>query len=139
MGASVTIFMGSMNGAMGWNPFTWFASAVIVGAIAVVMSHRIFSLILWVPDNVLRWVGGQGPQLGDQQHEQDTRAVFGGFSSNKSKATSAVLGRGDQEGGGGNGGAPDKKAENQGGEHTAQASSEKTNDVAGGGEQPPGK
>ena len=130
VGASVTVFMGSMNGAMEWNPITWVASAVIIAAIAVVITHRIFSLILWVPDNVLRWVGGQGPQLGDEGHEQQTRSVFAGFASSKSGAAQAALGGKKSQDG-----APDKKAENQGGADAAQGGNFKKNDVADGGEK----
>ena len=137
VGDSVTVFMGSMNGAMEWNPITWIASAVIISIITVVLVHRLFGLILWVPDNVLRWVGGQGPQLGEGHDEQQTRQMFAGAVGVAQKGA----GPQQKKGGGARGGvgrgkrAPDAgegdEADGAGNNGTAG------NDVAGGGNLAP--
>ena len=139
VGGSVVIFMGSMNGAMIWNPITWVATAVIVAIIAVGITHKIFGLITWIPENVMRWVGGQGVQLGEEGNEQQTRSAFVGFASKKNETTSGALAAnindGRQNKGLGKNAPPDKDAEDKGGQNAAQGGDAKTNDVAGGGEK----
>lgn len=107
VGASVSVFMGSMNGAMSWDPITWVATAVIVSIIALTITHKIFGLITWIPENVMRWVGGQGVQLGEQQAEGQARQTFvaavGGAtqkrtSAQASKGNNATKGKGNSDG-----------------------------------------
>ncbi|MDA8191360.1 MAG: DotA/TraY family protein [Gammaproteobacteria bacterium] len=157
VGGSFAVFMGGMyptfggssvsqggsvmhhvaDTAMALSPITWVATAIIISIIALTMTHKIFGLITWIPENVMRWVGGQGVQLGEGGDEQQTRQSFaGGFAAVKDggvAAKSADAARDEKA-------AKDalaKQAEKNGGEHAAQASSEKTNDVADGGEKPP--
>ena len=122
VGASVSVFMGSMNGAMSWNPITWVATAVIISVIAVTITHKIFGLITWVPENVMRWVGGQGVQMGEGQDEKNTREKF--------VAAGASIKKGSGQ---------NKKAENDSKGEAEGDSTPKTklqnNVVAGGGEK----
>jgi conjugal transfer/type IV secretion protein DotA/TraY len=136
VGASVSVFMGSMNGAMEWNPITWVATAVIIAIIAVGITHKIFGLITWIPENVLRWVGGQGVQLGEAHDEQKARGhvdAVGGFVNK---------GAGPQKkGAGARGGSGARKGPGAGAAAEGKADGEEMgsdgvggNDVAGGGE-----
>ena len=43
---------------------SWLATLVIGASIAVVSIHKVFNLITWLPDNILRWAGGNTPSLG---------------------------------------------------------------------------
>ncbi|MHB1752202.1 MAG: DotA/TraY family protein [Acidiferrobacter sp.] len=138
VGASVSIFMGSMNGAMEWNPITWVATAVIIAVIAVTVTHKIFGLITWIPENVLRWVGGQGVQLGETHDEQKARGhvdaigafVNKGAGQQKAKGAGA---RGGVRKGMGAAGAGADAVEGEG-EETVGSEGGGGNDVAGGGE-----
>ena len=100
VGANVGIFMGSAFGTgVQWNPITWIAAAVIISILAVLLVHKIFGIILWIPDNVMRWVGGQGPQLGEGQSEQQARGAFVGAGAVVQRAAPDGKGKGDARGG----------------------------------------
>lgn len=64
------------NGITQWNPLTWVAAALLVSAIALMLAHKIFGIIAYIPENVFRWIGGQGAQLGGQEAEHQTRETF---------------------------------------------------------------
>jgi type IV secretory pathway TrbL component len=126
--------MGSAFGAgVQWNPITWIAAAVIISILAVLLVHKIFGIILWIPDNVMRWVGGQGPQLGEGQSEQQAHGRFVGAAgivqkSGPQKEKGGARGglaarKGPGAGAGAGGGGEEVGGEDVGG-----------NDVAGGGE-----
>lgn len=64
-------FMGAF--AIGVNPGTFGITAAIAGCVIYTMVmvsviHRVFSLIHWIPDHILRWIGGGGNELGEQAH-----------------------------------------------------------------------
>jgi hypothetical protein len=94
-------------------------------------------LVTWLPENVFRWVGGQGVQLGAAHDEQNTRAGFAAFVSGKSKAHSGMLG--DDAGGKSSSSkkGPAPRAEGEGAKNADQSQGEKGaatgNKVAGGG------
>jgi conjugal transfer/type IV secretion protein DotA/TraY len=45
---------------------SWLATLVIGASLAVVSIHKVFNLITWLPDNILRWAGGNTPSLGHE-------------------------------------------------------------------------
>ena len=131
-GSSVTS-SSPMSTVMALNPITWLASSVVLTIIMLITTHKVFGLVTWIPENVFRWVGGQGMQLGEEAAEGQTRTMFAGFASSKGGVVSSTVAKGAEEKERAAAEANEKGAENQGGQNTAQASSEKTNDVAGGG------
>ena len=141
VGANVGIFMGSAFGTgVQWNPITWIAAAVIISILAVLLVHKIFGIIMWIPDNVLRWVGGQGPQLGEGQSEQQARGAFVGAGAVVQRAAPDGKGKGDPRGGVGGRKGPGAATGDVGGEKVGGESG--GTDVAGGGdvvEAPPTK
>ncbi|MHB8258427.1 MAG: DotA/TraY family protein [Acidiferrobacterales bacterium] len=82
VGAGLAIFLRGENaGLTAWNPVTWIASAALISIVAVMLSHKIFGLITWVPDNVMRWLGHGSQQLGEHEAEGNTRAAFVGIAN----------------------------------------------------------
>ncbi|MHB1512062.1 DotA/TraY family protein [Acidiferrobacter sp.] len=154
VGGSFAVFMGGMYSTSGssvsaptvgstlmaLNPITWVATAVIVSIIAVAMTHKIFGLITWIPENVMRWVGGQGVQLGEGQDEQKTRGSFAAVGGviQKGGGKPDAKGMGGKKGPGVAGG--EDRSESSPGDETGGKGG---NSVAGGGEKeseaPPAK
>lgn len=60
---------------------TWISLMFLMGGIIVTASHRLFGLITWIPDNVMKWIGHSPHALGEQDAEGRVRAGFGGFTS----------------------------------------------------------
>ncbi|WP_349432838.1 DotA/TraY family protein (plasmid) [Methylomarinum sp. Ch1-1] len=57
-------------------PMTFLAMLTITGLILIVLTHKMFGLITHLPENTMRWIGGGGQQLGEQQDESRMRAIF---------------------------------------------------------------
>lgn len=139
-GSSVTGSPSLMSTVMTLNPITWIASSVVLTIIMLITTHKVFGLVTWIPENVFRWVGGQGMQLGEEAAEGQTRTMFAGFASSKGGAITSTMAKGAKEGEKDAARAAqerEKGAENQGGADAAQGGNFKKNDVADGGEQPP--
>ena len=62
----------------------------IRAVIAVMLSHKIFALITWVPDNVMRWLGHGTTPLGEHEAEGQTRAAFAGFANSRQSITAGA-------------------------------------------------
>jgi conjugal transfer/type IV secretion protein DotA/TraY len=54
----------------------WLATVLLGAGIMIVATHKTFSLITWLPDNILRWAGNNSPSLGEHNDEQRTSQVF---------------------------------------------------------------
>lgn len=78
VGAGFVTFWGQENASawISWNPLMWIGSVMLVTYLAMELAHKVFELITWIPENVMRWVGGQGAQLGEQKHAQSIEAGF---------------------------------------------------------------
>ena len=144
VGGSFGAFMGGMYSATGsgvtaasaqgtimaLNPFTYCAAAILTTVIMLILVHKLFGLITWLPENIFRWVGGQGVQLGEGGDEQKARShvdAVGAFVNKNpnAKAKDAAGGASGVEKGPGAGG--DAAGAGVGGGRGE-------NDVAGGGE-----
>ncbi len=142
IGGSFGVFMGGMysitgsgvtssspmSTVMALNPITWVASSVVLTIIMLTVTHKIFGLVTWIPENVFRWVGGQGVQLGEGGDEQRARghvdAVGGFVNKGAGPKAKGADGAGEGAGSGSAGGG----GEEVGGEKVGG------NDIAGGGE-----
>jgi len=70
-----------------------FAMLTILCSLMVIMSHKMFGLISWLPDQVIRWIGGSMPSLGETGDESRARVIFGAIGS-KSEGLMGVTSRG---------------------------------------------
>jgi conjugal transfer/type IV secretion protein DotA/TraY len=57
--------------------FTFVALLAVIGGLLVATVHKIFGIVTWVPEQVMRWIQGDGHVLGEQQAESHTRSIFG--------------------------------------------------------------
>ena len=57
------------------------AYVVILGAIMVITTHKLFGLITHLPDTILNWIGGHLPGLGEGQDEHRASMIIGGLST----------------------------------------------------------
>lgn len=65
----------------GMSLLTMLATVFIGGGTLIVASHKVFGLITWLPDNVMRWLGGGGMSLHEQGDESRISGIFvGGIS-----------------------------------------------------------
>ena len=81
IGTGFQVFSSGMrSGTFGFGGFiTLLSFLFLVGGIIITASHRLFGLITWIPDNVLKWIGHNPHGLGEQEAEGKIRAAFGGF------------------------------------------------------------
>ena len=93
------------------------ALTFLAGGIILTASHKLFALITWLPDNVLRWVGHSPHSLGEQESEGKIRAAFGGFVSGLQNSGRPMSHQKHQKPGGGapggDDGGTDKAKENK--------------------------
>lgn len=53
------------------------AGIILVTGIMVVVSHKVFGLITWLPENAMKWAGHQGgASLGEAGDERRVAAIF---------------------------------------------------------------
>ena len=122
-----------MSTIMALNPITWLASSVVLTIIMLTVTHKIFGLVNWIPENVFRWVGGQGVQLGEGGDEQRARGhvdAVGAFvnkNAGPQKARSA-------DGAGGIERGPGAGVDAVGGKSGEVGGQGNSTDVAGGGD-----
>src|SRR5581483_6819683 len=57
--------------------FTFVALLAVTGGLLVAVVHRVFGIPTWIAEQVMQWIQGHGPVLGEQHAEGHTRAVFG--------------------------------------------------------------
>lgn len=96
IGNSFGTFAAGMNANFTQGPIAFFTMMFMIGGIMVVAIHKVFGLVTWLPDNVMRWVGQQVQNLGEGNDEQRTRTIFAGAATSGGSAASqsaAGLGR----------------------------------------------
>jgi len=102
IGDSFGVFASGMNANFLQGPITFFTMMFVVGGIIVVAAHKVFGLVTWLPDNVMRWVGQQVQNLGEGNDEQRTRTIFAGAAttggSAASQSASAIVQKGNLQG-----------------------------------------
>jgi len=65
------------------------ALTVILGGLFVVLSHKIFGLITWLPERVICWIGQQRHDLGEASDEARTSHTFAGVITKSEGAANA--------------------------------------------------
>lgn len=82
-------------------PVTTIALLALVAGLFVAAGHKVFGLITWLPDNVLRWVGQMVQNMGEAESESRTRAIFGAVGGKTEQLASAATAGGSDAAGGG--------------------------------------
>lgn len=55
-----------------------FASGIIIiGSTLIIVIHKSLNLVTWLPENAIKWAGGQGASLGEQSDERRVAALLG--------------------------------------------------------------
>ena len=126
LGDGFMIFATGMQTNYATGPIAFLALTVLLAGMIVTFGHKVFGLITWLPDNVIRWVGQQAQSLGEHADEHRVRAIVAAAAT---------------QGGGVAGGAAGKllpKDKGKGGEGKdrggqTKTSDHDTNDVGGDG------
>lgn len=97
------IYTGGMQAGFMNGPITFIMLSVMFTIILLVATHKLFSMVTWLPDNVIRWIGQQVQNLGENESESKTQMIFAGAMSNSKNAAQGGLGGGNKQDGGGGG------------------------------------
>lgn len=87
------------------------SSIVLVTVTMIIVIHKTFTLVTWLPENVIKWAGGHGSGLGE---EGDERRVAGVFATVGNQASMAGKGDKPSNPGAGDGGDDGAKAKEEG-------------------------
>jgi len=72
---------------------SWLMTLIIGLSLSITLVHKSFTLVTWLPDNLLRWAGGNAPSLGEHQDEGKSHGlVLAGAANIKSTGASAASG-----------------------------------------------
>jgi conjugal transfer/type IV secretion protein DotA/TraY len=66
----------------------WLAILFIGGSIMVVATHKTFSLITWLPDNIMKWIGAGATSMNEHNDEQRASHMFAGVVTRAQGAVS---------------------------------------------------
>lgn len=88
---------------------SFFAYVAIYTILMTTVVHIVFSLIHWIPDNILRWLGAHAGGIGDAERsgDQGHDILVGGVKEVKHGAAGGLGGKRGHGGGGGGGGKDD--------------------------------
>lgn len=151
IGAAMKLYWANTSGGFMFI-FGLIAYLILLTVLVVTTAHKIFGLVSWLPDNVIKWIGGAVNSLGDMQDTQVAKqSVYAGFgaigqvsgsaASHQSRAAVARQGSGQGRlgspgtGAGGSGGGGNGLS--GGGSGAAHAEHEVTKPNASGAEEPP--
>lgn len=70
---SAGLRMGTPSGLI-----TFLAFTVLAGSLTILYAHKMFGLITWLPDNVMKWIGQQVQNLGESQDVSQSQSHFHG-------------------------------------------------------------
>lgn len=130
---------------------------VIIGVTLTIIIHKSLGLVTWLPENVIKWAGGDtGASLGENSDERRVAALIGGVGQTQKMSGDSGREGGDPDGddnptpspqgGGGKGSEPSKNATKQAtgqgsGQESSGGSSESGGDSSsqGGGSQGSGQ
>jgi conjugal transfer/type IV secretion protein DotA/TraY len=87
IGTTFTTFVGGATAGNAVGPITTLAMVAILTMIMIEAAHKIFGLITHLPENVMRWVGGQGAQMGETHSTGNVKAAFAYAGGQMSSAT----------------------------------------------------
>jgi hypothetical protein len=55
---------------------TFTGLTIIIGSITIIFAHKLFGLVSWLPDNVLKWIGQQVQNLGEKDDVAQAKTHF---------------------------------------------------------------
>lgn len=94
IGIGFQIFTAGQQAGHASGPVAFIALTFILGSVMLIVSHKLFGLITWLPENVLRWVGQQVQNLGESGDEGRSRGAFAGMISKGEGAAGRGAGQG---------------------------------------------
>ncbi|BCA80305.1 DotA/TraY family protein [Desulfuromonas sp. AOP6] len=124
IGESFLVYYNSVQAGRVTGVLTWIAQSVILCAIFVVFAHKIFGLVTYLPEKVIRWIGQLEQNLGEVQDEGRLRGIAVAATKPMSGGAGAAAKRamsGGSEGGEPGAGA-DRKARGRAGEEDSKVS-----------------
>lgn len=65
----------------------WLATLILGSIIMIIASHKVFGLMTWLPDNLLRWAGSGSPSLGENNDESRGSSMFAAAVSRSQSTT----------------------------------------------------
>ena len=72
---------------------SWLCTLIIGMSLAITLMHKCFSLITWLPDNLLKWISGGTSNMGEHDDHHRTNQMFvGAMRGAPSAVTGAVSG-----------------------------------------------
>lgn len=77
VGQGLMIYFDSANASEVPGPITAIAMTILGLIIIIKLTHKCFDVILWMPDNALKWIGGSSASLGESGTEQHANNMFG--------------------------------------------------------------
>ena len=80
---------------------------VIVGGTLIIIIHKSLSLVTWLPENVIKWAGGESGSLGEQSDERRVAGLIGGVGQMQGRNGGGRPGVREPGGGAPAGGSPD--------------------------------
>jgi len=92
LGKAMKVFMYSVTGGTMFGVFSMFAMITIFTILLYILSHKLFGLIVHLPDSVIRWVGGGAASLGEHADENRARSIFAAVGHTSQGASSAGVG-----------------------------------------------
>lgn len=76
VGEMFQVFSAGMNATHFGGPVTIFAMLTILLGLSIIMAHKIFGLINWIPESISRWVGSQAFNSDGAQEERRVSSMF---------------------------------------------------------------
>lgn len=106
IGETFKTFVEGLEGGQAAGIVALVAMLSIYVTLLVTIAHRIFGIVTWLPDNVLRWIGQQTQNLGIDSAESKTHAVvLAGARETVAAARPGLIGGPKSPGGGNAGGS----------------------------------
>lgn len=67
------------------------AYVFILGGLVIVLTHKFFGLVVWLPENIFKWLGHHGTAMGEHNDEQKSQSlIVGGLSTAQRAGSNAA-------------------------------------------------
>lgn len=98
LGESFKIYMDAIQADHLNGPITFIMMTCILAGITIMYTHKIFDLVPWIPENVMKWVGHAMHDLGEKGDVQHTRQAAAAVVSSGQGAGSSAMTAGMRDG-----------------------------------------
>ena len=73
-------------------PVTAMAGIFLGSTVIVILVHKVFHLIFWLPEGITKWIGGQGAHMGEHGDVSESKQTFVGAVGGYSRSTASEAG-----------------------------------------------